>query len=162
MGTQHDFDFLIGNWRVHHRRQTNALEEGDPVWSEFDTATTAIHVLGGLGNADDTAGTLPDGSWFSGHTLRLYEPDRDLWRIWWASTNRPGELDPPVEGRFEDGVGTFLGPFEHDGRTVLARFWWLGTDTASPRWEQDFSFDDGRTWAPVNWTMDHVRVAATG
>jgi hypothetical protein len=160
MGTRHDFDFLPGSWRVRHRRRTNALEEGaTPIWTEFDTTTTATLILDGLGNTDDTSGELPDGSPFSGHTLRLYDPDHDLWRIWWASTNRPGVLDPPVEGRFEAGVGTFVGPFEHQGRTLVARFRWLETQTACPRWEQDFSFDGGNTWDLVNWTMDHSRTA---
>lgn len=157
MGSRHDFDFLMGSWQVRHRRRTNPLDAAEPVWAEFTTETTAAPILEGLGNADDTSGTLPDGTRFSGHSLRLYDPELNVWRIWWASTNRPGVLDPPVEGRFQDGVGTFLGPFEHDGRTVLARFRWRDTDSEHPLWEQDFSFDDGRSWDPVNWTMTHTR-----
>lgn len=43
-------------------------------------------------------------------------------------------------------------------RTILARFRWLDTDSPHPRWEQDFSFDDGSTWEPVNWVMTHTRI----
>ncbi|MFE7405353.1 hypothetical protein [Isoptericola sp. NPDC057559] len=160
MGSMHDFDFLVGSWRVRHRRRGDALNPAGPsdTWTEFETEATVGHILDGLGNADDTTGTLPDGTRFSGHSLRLYDPSRDLWRIWWASTGNPGELDPPVEGRFTDGTGTFVGPFEHDGRTLLARFHWLDTASEHPRWEQDFSFDGGDSWAPVNWVMTHTRL----
>ncbi|MFE5310078.1 hypothetical protein [Isoptericola sp. NPDC056605] len=160
MGTQHDFDFLFGAWHVRHRRWTEPLAPGSTTgtWAEFDTEAVAGPILDGLGNADDTSGTLPDGSRFSGHSLRLYDPSRDVWRIWWASTSQPGRLDPPVEGTFTDGVGTFVGPFEHEGRTILARFRWLDTDSPRPRWEQDFSFDEGPTWEPVNWVMTHTRI----
>ena len=160
MGSRHDFDFLFGSWRVHHRRQTAPLDPAgaNGTWSDFDTTATVAPILDGLGNADDTSGTLPDGRRFSGHSLRLYDPSRDIWRIWWASISQPGVLDPPVEGRFTDGVGTFEGPFEHDGRTIEARFCWRDTHSLEPVWEQDFSFDGGRTWAPINWTMTHTRV----
>ena len=56
-------------------------------------------MLGGVGNLDHfhTPG-------YEGFSLRLHEPETDTWRIWWSSTSRPGRLDPPVEGRFdEDG-----------------------------------------------------------
>ncbi len=158
MGSRHDFDFLMGTWSVHHHRLVNPLDPTCTEWVEFNSVATAHPILDGLGNADDTSGTLPDGGRFSGHSLRLYDPSRDIWRIWWASISQPGVLDPPVEGRFTDGVGTFEGPFEQDGRTIVARFCWRETHSLEPVWEQDFSFDGGRTWAPINWTMTHTRV----
>ncbi|MCK9794217.1 hypothetical protein M1843_10730 [Isoptericola sp. 4D.3] len=161
MGSRHDFDFLFGTWHVHHRRQTAPLDPAGATgtWAEFDTSATVAPILDGLGNADDTSGTLPDGARFCGHSLRLYDPARDVWRIWWASTSNPGVLDAPVEGRFADDIGTFAGPFEHNGRTIVARFRWVDISSAHPRWVQDFSFDDGRSWAPVNWVMTHTRHA---
>jgi hypothetical protein len=126
-------------------------------WVRFDTASDAHPILRGGGNADQTHGVLPDGTEFSGYSLRLYSPETDEWSIWWASTSRPGVLDEPVRGGFEHGVGTFIGPAERDGVSFLARFQWLDTATDQPVWQQDFSFDGGASWAPVNWRMTHHR-----
>jgi len=152
-----DFDFLLGTWSVQHRRLTDPLDPGCTTWVEFETVAEVDSILGGLGTADQTRGTLPDGTSFDGYSLRLYTPEADEWAIWWASSSRPGVLDDPVRGRFDDGVGTFIGPAEHRGTAFLARFRWVDTDGPNPVWEQDFSFDDGATWAPINWRMVHTR-----
>jgi hypothetical protein len=44
-------------------------------------------------------------------------------------------------------------------REYLARFHWIDTLGPNPVWEQDFSFDGGATWEPVNWRMVHSRAA---
>lgn len=156
-----DFDFLLGTWQVQHERLTDAFDPTCTTWSRFETVADVHPILDGLGTADQTTGVLPDGSRFTGFSLRLYAPETDDWGIWWASTGRPGVLDDPVRGRFEDGVGTFVGDADHDGDRYLARFRWTDSDTDHPVWAQDFSFDDGLTWAPVNWRMVHTRRAAT-
>lgn len=45
-----------------------------------------------------------------------------------------------------------------EGRPIKVRFLWTGMATGSPRWEQAFSEDGGRTWE-VNWVMDFTRAA---
>lgn len=101
--------------------------------------------------------TLPDGSVYVGYSLRLYVSRRDEWLIWWASKARPGVLDEPIRGSFTNGDGVFVGPAEHDGREFLARFRWIDTTGPNPVWEQDFPFDAGSSWEPVNWRMTHCR-----
>ncbi len=152
-----DFEFLYGDWVIEHHKLADQFDPACTEWLEFTTRATAAPILDGFGNQDSTEGTLPDGRRFCGHSLRLFEPATATWRIWWASLASPGLLDEPVEGRFEDGTGVFVGPFEHDGRTLLARFRWLTADPDRPVWEQEFSWDDGRTWGPVNWRMSHHR-----
>jgi hypothetical protein len=149
-----DFDFLFGRWSVHHHKLTR-YDGSD--WLDFDGVGEARPVLAGTGNVDTCAATLPDGTSFEGFTLRLYDPEADLWRIWWSSTTRPGRFDPPVEGRFRDGRGVFVGEDEIDGKPALVRFLWSAITPTSARWEQEFSFDDGVTWDPVNWVMDFTR-----
>jgi hypothetical protein len=87
----------------------------------------------------------------------LFQPEQNLWRIWWASTTFPGKLDPPVEGRFTDGRGEFVCNDVIGGQPAKVRYEWIGTRTESPRWQQDFSFDGGETWDPANWIMTFTR-----
>ena len=157
-----DFDFLIGTWDVEHDRLIDTLGPHDGPRIRFRTRVSVQHILDGLGTADETRGALPDGSDFAGFSLRLFDPTTDEWAIWWASTSRPGVLEDPVRGRFVDGRGTFVGPAEAGGREFLSRFHWTETASAHPVWEQDFSFDCGATWEPVNWRMVHTRVERPG
>jgi len=59
-------------------------------------------------------------------------------------------------GRFKDDVGEFFGDEEVDGRKVLCRFLWTRKPVESPRWEQAFSDDEGKTWE-TNWIMTFTR-----
>jgi hypothetical protein len=62
-----------------------------------------------------------------------------------------------VVGCFEGDLGVFHGEDVHRGRPVLVRFTWSRVTTESPRWEQAFSDDGGRTWE-TNWVMDFAPV----
>ena len=89
--------------------------------------------------------------------LRSYDPKTSQWSIWWLDGRSPhGDLDPPVQGRFENGVGTFHGNTTIDGRATRIRFVWSQTTAASPRWEQAYSYDGGKTWE-TNWLMEVQR-----
>lgn len=154
-----DFDFVFGHWAVHHHKLADVTDRDRTDWIDFDGVGEARPVLGGLGNVDTVSATLPGGDSFEGMTLRLYDPGADLWRIWWSSTRQPGVLDPPVAGRFRDGRGVFLGEDEIGGKPALVRYLWSAITPTSARWEQDFSFDGGATWDPVNWIMTFTRRA---
>ncbi len=145
-----DFDFLPGRWDVRNRRLV-----GDR-WEEFDATSQTEAMLGGLGNVDHFY-----APGYEGFSLRLYEPERDVWRIWWSSTARPGRLDPPVEGRFEDGRGRFEADDVLDGVPLRMRFEWSEITRDSARWEQWFSFDGGATWES-NWVMELRRAEPAG
>jgi hypothetical protein len=150
----HDFDFLPGTWRVHHRRLKQRLAGSDE-WEEFEGTSLAHALLGGAGNVDDNVLELPGGT-YRAISLRSYDPVADRWSIWWLDGRNPGVLDPPVVGGFVDGTGTFIGRDTFDGRPILVRFTWSGITGRTPRWDQAFSADDGATWE-VNWVMDFTR-----
>ena len=143
-----DFDFVFGTWRSENRRLADARDQTSE-WLSFESALEARPILGGLGNTDNfVTHDFPGRGWFEGITLRLFDPDRRLWRIWWASTSRPGPecLDPPVVGRFEDAVGRFECDDELDGQPIKVRYEWKDITPSSAAWEQAFSFDGGESW----------------
>jgi hypothetical protein len=150
-----DFDFLPGTWHVANRKLANTLDPECSEWEEFEATSRAEAMLDGHGNLDHF---LTDG--YEGFSLRLYDPERDTWRIWWSSTGRPGRLDPPVEGRFlEPGHARFECDDEVDGVPLRVRFEWSDITADSARWEQWFSFDGGETYKS-NWVMLLTRISA--
>jgi hypothetical protein len=149
-----DFDFFTGRWAVAHRRLRSRLT-GDTQWEEFRGLCEMRPIIGGLGNVDDNVLELPAGTYRAG-TLRLFDPQAARWSIWWVD-GRQMALEPPVHGRFENGIGTFFGDDMLNGRPIRVRFLWSRITKISARWEQAFSADDGATWE-TNWIMDFVRV----
>lgn len=149
-----DFDFLPGRWHVANRRLVDTLDPTCEEWDEFEATSDAQAILGGGGNMDQFH--VP-ATGYRGYSLRLYDPDADVWRIWWASNARPGRLDPPVEGRFlPDGTARFEGDDELEGKAIGVRFVWSDITADAARWEQFFSFDAGATWTS-NWVMELTR-----
>jgi len=152
----HDFDFLIGHWRVRHRRLKARLARSRE-WIEFDGTAVVQKILGGYGTFDDNVIGFPDGPW-RGASLRSFDPATGQWSIWWLDSRMPlGPLDPPVRGRFRDGTGTFLAEDTFEGEPIVVRFIWSRITPESCRWEQAFSADGGTTWE-TNWEMDFTRV----
>ena len=145
-----DFDFLIGRWTVAHRRLRRRLQ-GETQWDRFGGRCEMRPLLGGLGNIDDNIIELPDGT-YRGSALRLFDPAKGLWSIWWADSRAPG-LQPPVHGRFANSVGTFLGDDTLRGRPIRVRYIWSDVTATSARWTQAFSPDAGAMWED-NWVME--------
>lgn len=98
-----------------------------------------------------------DGDPFEGFTLRLYDPSTETWSIWWSSTRRPGQLEPPVVGQFVNDRGRFECDDVVGGYAVKVRFEWQA-DAVAPVWRQYFSYDLSNTWK-LNWEMMFSRVA---
>lgn len=151
-----DFDFLVGEWRVHSRRLKERLA-GNHEWVEFDGTITSRRLMDGWANVDDTVFNMPEGL-YRGVAPRAYDAKTGQWAIWWIDGRNPlGNLDPPVKGRFVDGVGTFYADDTLRGRPIKVRFTWSRITPDSARWEQAFSGDGGKTWE-TNWTQRLERI----
>lgn len=153
---RHDFDFLVGRWRIHHRRLNERLAHCD-TWTTFEGSSHNRPLLGGLSNFDENVVGLPSGP-YEAVSFRLFDAAADLWSIWWIDERFPA-LESPVKGRFEGGVGAFYSDDLFNGIPIRVRYLWLDALTANPRWEQAFSTDGGATWE-TNWTMVFERVEA--
>ena len=64
-----DFDFILGRWAVRHERLADPFDPECTTWTTFETSSDVAPILGGLGTADETVGTLDDGRAFNGFTL---------------------------------------------------------------------------------------------
>lgn len=146
-----DFEFEYGTWSVHHRRLLDRFAGCDE-WEEFAGTATCAPILGGVGNLEQasmpTIGAL-------GMALRLFDQTTHMWSIYWAS-NQTGRLEPPVVGRFEDGVGVFEGEDELRGERIRVRFVWDEITAESARWTQSFRRLHEPEWE-VNWVMTFSR-----
>jgi hypothetical protein len=152
----HDFDFLVGEWRVHSRRLKERLA-GSNEWEEFEGSIVSRRMMDGRANVDDTVFHTPQGV-YRGVAPRAYDPQTGQWLIWWIDGRNPsGNVDPPVKGRFANGVGTFYSSDTLRGKPIKVRFTWSHITPTSARWEQAFSPDDGKTWE-TNWTQRLERV----
>ena len=149
-----DWRFIEGRWNVHHRRLVARLAGSDE-WHEFEGTSELWPLMAGAANVDDNVLDLR-GDPYRAASFRSFDPKTGNWSIWWLDGRNPGVLDVPVVGRFENGVGRFEADDTFEGRPIRVRFLWTRTDTESPRWEQAFSDDGGRTWE-TNWEMDFTR-----
>ncbi|GAB3387523.1 NIPSNAP family protein [Lysobacter fragariae] len=154
---RHDFDFIHGRWQVQNERLRQRLA-GSNDWEVFTARDECRPLFDGAGNLEEFHTGWNGG--FEGIALRLYDPAAREWRIHWASDSS-GALDPPMCGRFEDGVGTFHGGDQHEGRPVRVRFLWSHASAHAAHWQQAFSVDDGATWE-TNWHMWFRRIDVTG
>ena len=151
----HDFDFFVGEWKVHHRQLKERLA-GNHEWMEFEGTTSTRKILGGWGNMDDNLLDKPGGA-YRAVTLRSFDPATGQWSIWWLDGRTPSaNLDPSVKGRFENGVGTFYADDTLNGRPIRVRFTWSHSSAQTCHWEQAFSPDGGKTWE-TNWIMEFRR-----
>ena len=151
-----DFDFIIGKWRVNHRRLKARLCGCDE-WLEFEGLSETRKVLGGFGNLEDNYLAFSEGA-FHAVALRSFDRQSEQWTIWWLDGRNPGEIDKPVVGRFVGTTGVFYADDVLNGKPIKIRFTWSALQPDLPRWEQAFSADGGTTWE-TNWTMDFTRDA---
>src|SRR5215472_12141019 len=151
---QHDFDFLIGSWKIHLKRRLHPLT-GSNTWVEFDGTDVVRKVWDGA-NLDEFETDSPSGH-IEGLTLRTYNPQTHQWSLYWANRKDGSMSISPQIGEFKDGRGEFYAQDTLNGKLIYVRYAWSNTATDIPHFEQSFSNDGGKTWE-VNWITDQTRV----
>jgi hypothetical protein len=153
---QHDFDFLIGSWKIHLKKRLHPLT-GSNEWVEFDGTVVCRTIWNGLGEVEEFNVDSPQQNIFiQGLAVRLYNPNTRQWSIYWANRKNGAFDAQPQVGQFEDGRGDFYGQDTLEGRAIYVRFTWSNTTSPAPHFEQAYSADGGRTWE-VNWITEQTR-----
>jgi hypothetical protein len=152
-----DFDFVVGKWKVRHRRLRNPLT-GSSTWVEFDGTSVGRLMWDGRVSQDENVFNDPAGT-IEGMTVRFYNVKTGQWSIYWASNTLGGLALPPTVGSFDrkEGRGEFFDQENWNGRIILVRYLWHDIKADSCRWEQAFSEDGGATWE-TNWIQYLERV----
>jgi len=142
--SKHDFDYLVGKWTMKNKHLNERLNNCKE-WTEFESSVENWSGLEGVGNFDIVRRRLDNGTVYEGRTIRTFDPETRLWRLYWIDING-GPLDPPVVGSFENGIGLFFGKDFQVGRPVIVVFKWDKRNPEQPVWSQAFSDDNGKTW----------------
>ena len=80
----HDFDFLVGQWRVHHRTLKERLANSHE-WIEFQGTLFSQPLMGGYANVDDDVFEVPGGT-YRGVAPRSFDAKSGQWSIWWMDS----------------------------------------------------------------------------
>jgi hypothetical protein len=148
-----EFDFWIGSWDI-----TQRIAQADGSWLELPASTRVVKDLDGCALVEHWEGevqffwegmTRPEK--MQGLSVRSYDPQEKLWRIYWMDTRHPKFAT--FDGVFQDGVGTFLkSSTTIDGKPLLTRIRFSEISSESVTWTLDVSRDNGNQWNPL-WIM---------
>jgi hypothetical protein len=145
-----DFDFLYGSWLMHNRRLKGRPFTGSKDWVAFDSTDHCEPLPGGLGNEDVFRTDQFFGKGFVGLTIRLYDKQTGLWRIYWIDNKTShGDAGQPNIGRFKGNVGIFDERLTRDGKAVIDRYTWTKygrNSKIAAHFEESMSQDNGTTW----------------
>lgn len=147
-GRPGDFDFLTGEWRIHHRSIVNGE------WLEYEGEASVVGILGGICSVEELR--IPARS-FSGMGLRLLDVENRVWSDHWVNARSGVITTPGQTGSFENGAGIFVTDDVADGVPVKYAGVWDNITPRSCRWRQASSRDGGQTWEQ-NWIMEWVGV----
>jgi hypothetical protein len=147
-GRPGEFDFLTGDWRIHHRKP-----KADGRWDSFEGEATCHGILGGIASIEELRIPARD---FSGMGIRLLDVEKQEWSDFWVNAKSGVLATPGTAGGFVDGVGVFESVDGEGDAAVIYRGVWDRITGHSHRWYAEISKDGGKTWQ-VDWLMDWTR-----
>jgi hypothetical protein len=142
----HDFDFNFGVWKTHIRRILDPLS-GSADSIELNGTVTVRKVWDGRAQLEEIEADGPNGHW-EGLTLFLYNPGAHQWSQTFVGS-KSGVLTPPLIGDFKDGRGELFAQDTFRDRSILVRGVWSEITPDSHHFEESYSDDGGKTWAPA-------------
>jgi hypothetical protein len=142
----HDFDFNIGVWHTHIRRIPDPWSGSDKS-VVLDGTVTVRKVFDGRAQLEEIEADGPNGHW-EGMTLFLYNPQAHQWSQSFIES-KMAALNSPEIGAFHDGRGELFSSDTFNGKAILVRAVWSNITPDSHRFEESYSNDGGKTWAPA-------------
>jgi hypothetical protein len=110
--------------------------------------TVAVRKLwDGRAQLEEIEADGPNGHW-EGMTLFLYNPESPQWSQSFLD-NKMAVLNSPEIGAFHDGRGELFSQDTFQGKSILVRALWSDIAPDSHRFEEFYSNDGGKTWAPA-------------
>jgi hypothetical protein len=143
---QHDFDFNIGVWHTHIRRVLDPLSGGTHT-IELNGTVAVRKVWDGRAQLEEIEADGPNGHW-EGLTMFLYNPASHQWSQSFIGS-KAATLEAPLIGSFKDGRGELFAQDTDDSKAVLVRGVWSEIAPDSHHFQEDYSNDGGKTWAPT-------------
>jgi hypothetical protein len=143
---QHDFDFNFGVWKTHIKRVLEPLADSSRA-IELNGTVTVRKIWDGRAELEEIETEGPNGHW-GGLTLFLYNPEAHQWSQTFVNS-KIGVLTPGLIGSFKDGRGELFAQDTLNGRSILVRGVWSDIKPDSHHFEQSYSDDGGKTWAPA-------------
>jgi hypothetical protein len=143
---EHDFDFNIGVWHTHIRRVLDPLS-GSSSSIELNGTVTVRKVWDGRAQLEEIEADGPNGHW-EGLTMFLYNPQSHQWSQSFINS-KMAVLSSPEIGAFHDGRGELFAQDTFHDKSILVRAVWSNIAPDSHHFEDSYSNDGGKTWAPA-------------
>lgn len=151
------FDFWIGEWNIQQK-----ILQADGSWLELNAKTSVAPGLGGAALVEHWEGEvkffwegMQEAEPMRGLSVRAYDPEAHLWRIYWMDTRTP-RFGGAFEGKFANGRGEFFRRRERPEGTQITRITFSEIRQESVHWELAISNDNEQTWTTL-WIMDMRR-----
>jgi hypothetical protein len=142
----HDFDFNFGVWKTHIKRILDPLS-GSADSIELNGTVTVRKVWDGRAQLEEIEADGPNGHW-EGLTVFLYNPGAHQWSQSFVNS-KTGVLTAPLIGAFKDGRGELFAQDTFHDRSILVRGVWSEITPDSHHFEESYSDDGGKSWAPA-------------
>ncbi|WP_124541871.1 hypothetical protein [Piscinibacter terrae] len=142
---QHDFDFNLGVWKTHIKRNMTPLT-GRTELVEMHGTVRVRPVWNGKGMLEEIEADGPRGHW-QAMTLFLYNPQSRQWSMSFANSAN-GKLDVPMIGTYAGGRIELYQQDNVGGRSIFVRGTWSDITPTSHSYQEDYSDDGGKTWEP--------------
>lgn len=142
------FDFWLGEWDGRLREL-----QPDLSWKDTRVADARLYpALNGKAMIE-----LWDEAEIKGFSIRYYDAAKKAWALWlnWPGPNASG-WSPTLEGGFRHGRGEFFRMSKNGESQLITRYTFSDITPSSLRWDDGYSTDGGKTWAP-NWIMEFSR-----